>query len=487
MMRKNYKRMLGLFTIGGILLASCSKLTSMNDNPKATTNVAASAVFTYGQKKLVDNYTSPSVSVNVFRTLSQEWTECTYVYAAKYVFTAYTPQSNWWNYLYSQVLNNLEDAKNKWVNTGEDSSIVNNERRITDMLEVYTFNMLTGTFGDIPYTASLNTDIPFAEYDSSQTIYNDLLYRLDTSISRLNSAATAMGEADLFYNGDISKWKKFGASLMMKIAIQLADYNSTLSKSYVTKAIDYGILASNDDNATFTYSSSSTNNINPIAAALNSSYSTRHDFCPAGLLVNYMNTYSDPRRAYIFRLYNDSAYVGGVAGSSNSYDKVSLFSTSLINPTMPGTILDYTTMQFLMAEAVERGFTTGTAATYYNNAITSSIEFWGGSAADATTYLAQSGVAYSSATGTWKQKLGYQKWLANFNNPYDAWTDVRRLGYPNLDTKETRPNNTDAGDFPYRLTYPSNESGSNTTNWETAVSHLTGGADVVTAKLFWIP
>jgi hypothetical protein len=94
-------------------------------------------------------------------------------------------------------------------------------------------------------------------------------------------------------------------------------------------------------------------------------------------------------------------------------------------------------------------------------------------------------VAYTTAAGTWQQKLGYQEWIANYNMNWDSWTDIRRLGYPNLDV--VSPPVAAHGNFPLRLTYPTNESGSNPTNWKAAVTTLPGGQDVVSAKLFWEP
>ena len=41
--------------------------------------------------------------------------------------------------------------------------------------------------------------------------------------------------------------------------------------------------------------------------------------------------------------------------------------------------MDYTEAEFLLAEAVERGFSVGgTAEEHYNNAVRSSIVYWGG-------------------------------------------------------------------------------------------------------------
>jgi hypothetical protein len=50
----------------------------------------------------------------------------------------------------------------------------------------------------------------------------------------------------------------------------------------------------------------------------------------------------------------------------------------------------------------------------------------GGSAAKAQTYLSQPKVAYSTAVGGWKQKIGFQKWIALYNRPFETWTEMRR-------------------------------------------------------------
>ena len=43
--------------------------------------------------------------------------------------------------------------------------------------------------------------------------------------------------------------------------------------------------------------------------------------------------------------------------------------------------------------------------------ITASMEYWGVDAADITAYLASPAVAYATAAGTWKQKIGTQAGL----------------------------------------------------------------------------
>jgi hypothetical protein len=466
------------------MLTACNKDNSdLNINGKAASSVPSLTLFTYGEKKLMDSYTTPAVGTAPFRVLAQEWTENTYVYEAQYNFSAYNANAGWWTALYQTVLANLQAAKAKYPADIINPVTLRNDLIITDILEIYTYNMLVNTYGNIPYSQALNTSIPYPKYDDAKTIYTDLLLRLDTCIAGLNTAGTSLGAADQIYKGNVTSWKKFAATLKLKMALLLGDVDAATASKKALEAVATGVFAANTDNATMVYDASLSTNSNPIWQAL--VFSGRHDFLPTNLLVNTMVGWSDPRIPLYFTKDPNGAYSGGVPGAGNGYGLYSDFSAQMQTPTYPGIILDYAQTEFLLAEAVERGIAVGgTAQTHYNNAVTASITYWGGTAANATTYLALPTVNYATATGTWQQKLGYQKWIANYNMNWDSWTDIRRLGYPNLNV--VNPPTAGKGSLPLRFTYPSNESGSNATNFAAAVAALPGGADVVSAKLFWM-
>lgn len=468
-----------------ITLASCNKdLSGLDVNKKAYSSVPALSLFTGAEKNLVDDYTSTSVGSAPFRVFSQEWTENTYLYEAQYNFAAYNPNAGWWNNLFRIALANFNEARKYYDRDIVDAGERRNDNIITDILEVYAFNMLVASYGPVPYSDAFNVSVPFPKYDDEKTIYTDLLKRLDTCIAGINTSNGNMGAADQIYKGDMTKWKKFAATLKLKIAILLADVDPTTAAQKVSEAISAGVFTSNADNASMTYQSSPTGNTSMLWQALVNS--GRHDFCPANLLVNTMVAWNDPRLPLYFTKDKSGNYSGGVPGQGNNYGTYSDFSAQMLTTTYPGTILNYAQAEFLQAEAIERGFTgvSGTAAGHYNNAIGASIKFWGGSSTDSATYLSQPSVAYATATGSWKQKLGYQEWIANYNMNWDSWTDIRRLGFPNLNV--VNPPVKAQGSFPLRYPYPSNESGSNATNWKAAVALLPGGQDVDSAKLYWM-
>jgi hypothetical protein len=465
------------------LLSSCTKnLTDLNTNPKSSVTAPSTAVFLGAQKNLVDLYNTTAVGVAPFRVLSQVWTENTYVSEARYILDGVTP--GLWNNVYTGAINNLEQAKSGFANDFSDPSVLKNNLIIADILEVYSYNLLVNTYGNIPYSEAQKRTIPFPKYDNAKTIVYDLINRLDTSIDGLNTSAKSLGTADQIYKGDVVKWKRFAATLKLKLALLIADVDPALSSKKALEAVASGLIQANSDNATFTFDASAVTNSNLIWQNLVNS--GRHDFVPSQFFVNTLVGLNDPRLSLFVTKDPSGGYSGGVAGAGNAYGIYSDFSAQWLNPTYPADLLDYAETEFLLAEAVERGIAVGgTAESHYNAAVAASVQFWGGSAASATTYLAQPSVAYSTASGTWKKKIGYQKWLAFANRNWDSWTEIRRLGYPDLNTVSQPAGTTLA--LPVRFPYPPAEQSSNPTNWAAAVATLPGGKDVQSAKLFWIP
>ena len=219
------------------IASSCRKdLTSLNTNPKAASKVPATTLFTQGEKSLVDNLTSTSVAVAPFRVLSQEWTENTYVYEAQVVFLLLTTQIPTFGHVYMEQMQLIQllafyqickQRKNLFPTTVSDPVSLRNDLIITDILQVFTFNILVPTYGNIPYSEALNPSIPYPKYDDAKTIYADLFKRLDTCIAGLNTTGKSMGAADQIYKGDVTKWKKFASTLKLKMAMLTEDVDPT--------------------------------------------------------------------------------------------------------------------------------------------------------------------------------------------------------------------------------------------------------------------
>ncbi len=469
-----------------LILSACTKdITNQNVNPKNPITAPSTAVFLAGEKGLVDTYTSDFWGTAPFRVIAQVWTQNTFNNEAHYQFATNNSPGGWWNGLYDVALHNLDQAKTLFANDVPDSNVRRNDLLITDILEVYTYSLLVNTYGPVPYSQALNRTIPFPAYDDQKTIEYDLISRLDNAIAGLNPSYASLGSADQIYLGDVTKWKKFAASLKLKLALLIADIDPQTAGAKVAEAVASGVFSSNDDNATLTYDASAVVNSNPIWQDLINAAGL-HYYSPAAYFVNTLLSWNDPRLPLFFTKDPNGSYSGGIAGAGNSSTTLSSFSDKWLGAAFPGDILDNAEIQFLLAEAVERGFAvSGTAAGYYDSAISSSIRYWGGTYADVLTYLAQPAVAYATAAGPWRQKIGYQEWIAFANRNWDSWTAIRRLGYPDLNT--VSPPVGAQGGLPLRFYYPPAEQSSNSVNWSAAVATLPGGQDVQSAKLFWEP
>ncbi|SEN31018.1 Starch-binding associating with outer membrane [bacterium A37T11] len=470
-------------------LTACEKsFDELNIDPKSPVDVPANSVFLAGEKGLVDLYTTSIWTSSPFRVLSQVWTQTANINEARYQFVTNNAPGGWWDRIYTIALSNLEQAKGLYEGEKLPAAVKTNKLFITDILEVYSFHLLVNTFGNIPYSEALDRKIPFPKYDDAKTVTEDLIKRLDADIAGLDVNADSFGSADQIYQGKVAKWKKFAASLKLKLALYLADADQALSRTKVAEAIQSGVFGpeeGNSNNANFPYAAGVVINSNPLYQDLVTGiYGTY--YAPAAFFINTLITWNDPRLPILFSKDAANGYSGAVAGAGGVNQELSKFSSKWLDPAAPGVLLDYAEVEFLLAEAAERGFAvSGTAASHYQAAVTASITSLGGSADDAVQYLAQPAVNYATAAGDWKQKVGYQKWIAFANRNWDSWTEIRRLGYPSLDV--VSPPQGAQGKLPLRFYYPPAEQNSNAAHLQEAVSALPGGKDEVSAKLFWIP
>jgi hypothetical protein len=470
-----------------ILVASCSNnLEDLNKNIKDPSAVSGESLFTGAQKALIDKVVEINVNENNTQLWSQYLQETTYADESNYDQITRSIPENFWSAMYRESLKNLDVASKVIAETtyvSPEDEYTNNKLQIIEIMKVYAYSNLVVTFGDIPYTEALNTDILTPKYDDGMTVYKDLIARLTAAISTLDdSNESFIHNEDNLYGGDVESWIKFANSLKLRMGIVLADADTAFAKTTVESAIAGGILTSSADNANLAYRSSAPNT-NPVHT--NVVLSGRNDFVAGATIIDIMNDLNDPRRPLWFEKTSNDIYEGGEIGTPSTYSLFSHLSAQVIAANAPGVIMSYSEVQFLLAEAAARGYITGdTAANHYAAAITASIAEWGGSAADTATYLAQPSVDYASAlaastaTTPWKEVIGTQRWISLFSRGVEAWLSIRLMDYPAMAV----PTEAVSG-FPNRYTYPIVEQTINAANYNAAASAI--GEDTAEQKLFY--
>jgi hypothetical protein len=483
------KRIYILLLIVGFTLSACTdKFEDFNTDKKNPAIVSGEALFSNAERALSDQVNSTSVNLNVWKFFAQYWTATTYVDEANYDIVNRNIPDNTFQEYYSGndatrsggFLKDFKEASDIISKSVPTSAIGEGEKSnklaIIEILTVYAYQNLVDMFGNVPYTQALDITKIHPVYDDAATIYQDLINRLDAALGTLDPTQGSFGTADLIYGGDVAQWILFGNSLKLKIGITLADVNPTLSKATVESAVAGGVFASADDSGLFPYLGAI--HTNPIYEDV--VQSGRDDFVPANTIVNLMNSLSDPRRPFYFTL-NGGVYVGGIYGASNPFSSFSHIESTISSPGFHGFLLTYDEVLFYLAEAAARGYSVGgTVESFYNSAVTASIVSWGGTPAQAATYLATPQVAYATAPGTWQQKIGTQAYIAFYTRGLEGFTEWRRLDYPILNLPPTL---TDYSQLPKRFTYPVNEQTLNNESYASASQAI--GGDLLTTKLFW--
>ena len=462
-----------------LLSTACTKnISKDNIETKKAASVPAGSLFSNAVKSLADGLTTADINTNIFRHVVKHWGQAVIQEEAQYDFATRAIPQAWWTRLYRDVLSDLQESSS--IITSDATlipAVKANQLAIIDIMNIYTYNVLVTSFGNIPYSDALDKTKLFPVYDDAKIVYADLLKRLTADIAKLDPSSGGFSTTeDFIYKGSTAQWVSFANSLQMKMGMLIADVNVAASKAAV-EASDAKAINSAADNALIKYLAATPNN-NPLYNQL--ILAGRTDFIAAKDLMDQLNTLADPRKPKFFGTNKAGQYVGGVVGQATNFTETSKPDTlKIAAPDAPGVLMDYVETEFFRAEAKERGYNiAGTAEEHYNKAITASILYWGGTAADATAYLAKLAVAYTTATGNYKQKIGFQKWIGLYNRPFDGWTEMRRLDYPQL----SLPVGAKSG-FPNRLSYPNNEQQLNGDNY-TAASAAIGG-DKVETKLFW--
>ncbi len=474
-MKKQMKNIAIFALAGSLFVTSCGKdFNELNTDTKSPSEVPASALIANAQKDLVDQMTSTNVNVNTLRLWAQHWSQTTYVDESNYELIERDVNGTLFDRMYARVLRDLQEAERS-IDADEllREEYKTNQKAIIEVMRVYAYHILVDMFGDVPYFEALDPKNSTPKYTDEREIYDDLIIRLDAAIQNLGGSS-GLGSSDLIYGGDADAWRVFANSLKLRLASRMAEVDNTKAMQMAESAVADGVMTSPEESAELQYQSSPPNT-NPLWVDL--VQSGRTDFIASGTMAGYLNDLNDPRADDYFRnLDSTGMVVAPVHGTPASYPANSQPSDLVEDPTLPGVLLSYVEVQFLLADAAQNGYSVGgTAEDFYNAGITASILKWGGTQAEADAYIAQPEVAWDASKA--EELIGTQKWIAMYNRPFEAYTTWRLYDNPTL--VEAAEANTLP---PTRFNYPVNEYSLNEANVRAAMG---GDGDNLFGKVFW--
>ena len=407
---------------------------------------------------------------------SQQWSKVQYNSEERYTPRRAVMNSVWTN-LYASSITECKAARAFAVADGN-----TNLQAISLVLEANNFQILTDVFGPVPFSEACVPGNSKPVHDSQEAVYVGILGLLDQAETLF---ATGSGEfkssADFVYGGNVSKWRKFAASLKLKALMRISGKRDVSAE--VAALVNSGLLmSSNSDSAQLAYTAAQPD-ANPIYETI--VYGNRAEYKVSSVLVDKLNLLNDPRLGVYAQVNNANAYVGNIPGVENpgNYNGFSSPGTSYLSPTLPGVLLSYAQVEFYLAEAALRGIIAGgipTADTHYRNGITANMAANGLSGPALATYLAQPSLDFSTVDGG-KEKIGLQMWFALYGQGIEAWTEWRRTGQPALSIVV----DAQISAIPKRFYYSTDSNNFNQANYQAAVGTLDNG-DTMLSKVWWM-
>lgn len=541
-----------ILTLFSISLLSCTDgFENDNRNPNNPEFVPTYGIYNNATKELVGITNRGSFgSARMTLPWVQYSAQLTYTEEDRYEYRRDTPLNIFDNYYrqannFKKIIESVEDPKYKDITATYGNNDV--QIAVSRIMIAYTFQQLVDMFGDIPYWSygnknqdfqALDIDNISPKYATQEDIYTDLLNELKEAVVTLENS----GESNIFYatqtyigenlfNNDVEKLIKFANSLRLRIANRVKNTSlSGIATTHISEVITSGkIMQNNNDSVGVQYED---NSVNPAPQYSAFFIDNRTDYTVSKTFVDLLKgelpnsglIEPDPRLQQVvapkgvgkqISLQNQytpvystnkdtlnkyyqgmpfgipNSITGSQKGSGNS--NISMFGHAIFKPNYTEYLMEYAEVEFILSEI------NGWDPNNYEYGVRASMQKWGVNTTEIDTYIANLPIANQENVLT-------QKYIALFMQPYEAWSEYRRTGFPNFlikpgdqvelinpvdgsltyifqITATARSINGNMTDLPARIRYPYTESTLNKTNYEAAVARL--GGDTMQQTLIW--
>jgi len=383
---------------------------------------------------------------------------------------------------------------NEVIMLTEDGSMKNPVRNaIAHVVAVITYARATDCWGDIPYTEGAwgSKGILYPKYDKQEFIYHDMMDKLKQAIDVLKDADPAMGyvNSDPVYQNDLSKWVRFANSLRLRLAMRARFADPENSAKVIAECMNSPLIETNDQNFELTHQESE------HADLYNPWFDIRkyQNWKMSEKFINTLQSTNDPRLNVFVAPTSTGEYKGVPNGlNDQAFSLINWTDYSDPAPAFYAKSLSQyelcaAEVYFLRAEAALFKLAPGDAASLYQQGISVNLRQWKLSADEISKFLSNEPEASLNGSDENKfRQISTQLWIAVLPNFSEAWSNIRRTGYPEI-AQRTDGNvyslGVTNGFLPKRYKYASNEYLNNSTNVNEAVKNQ--GKDAIDTPIWW--
>ncbi|MEO9511530.1 MAG: SusD/RagB family nutrient-binding outer membrane lipoprotein [Flavobacteriaceae bacterium] len=379
---------------------------------------------------------------------------------------------------------------------------------ISKILKATNLGLATDQWGDVPVAAATLGEEDFTpSFDAQESVYAEINILLDDAISLLgqtDSSGFIVGEDDLIFGGDISKWIKTAYFLKARYALHLTEIDQSAAISAALANIENS-FTTNEDDFQLDYN---TRNFNPwnsgvvlpnntgnFSVLLSDQLVSLMD----GTVIAFTSIEIDPRLPRITTIgEGDTEFLGAINGTGGFNVFVEAGSDSNIgantnlgagnfysSQTAPIILGSYSELKFIEAEVLflqDGGTPTSIGTTQqaydaYLEGIEANMTKLGVDRAEASAYLSDSSVAVGADNLT-IALIMREKFIATFLNP-ESFVDLRRYDFdPNVFIGLELPfghNPILNGEWVRRVQYPASEQTRNGAEVELVIKGIEEG------------
>ncbi len=426
--------LLVILTMGG-----CSDWLDVNRNPNALSETDNPEIII------------PAAQINIANALmgwdigfagafySQYWTQVQI--ASQFKFLDEYEETDF-NYAYFNLipgaLNDLQRIKSI-AEEGE------GEYFVAEVLSIYTWQLITDLWGDIPYSDALGGEEgDFSpKFDTQESIYTDLLQRIDALLAADYSLAKLIASYDFIGDGDMDMWMAFAKSLKLKMMLRLSEtstYDNATVLAYVQQG---GFLSSNAEIPGAIWEAKDTKQHPMVEFNTGAAGYISGNVIASRTMIDYLFVNSDPRIDALYDAPSSGIHKGSFQGDfavspnvdsdgNGTPDAEEEYSMVSFETATPLPLMTVWEIQFNIAEVYARANMNAEAKTAYDAGVAASLAFWGlgGSITSGGEYAQWQGGTLEENI----EQISMQRWVSFCKTQHgEAWLSRNRTKYPAVD------------------------------------------------------
>ncbi len=366
-----------------------------------------------------------------------------------------------WGSIYTDVLKNLIIA------TKEAEAKTPRPNNSIAQLKIYTafvYSQTTYLWGDIPFTEAATGTVDNPKFDTQQVVLNGTLALLDSAIAVIDANSNRIGAPnDLYYGGDMAKWRRFANSLKFRILMTMVDADPSKA-AQIGPMQGLPMISARAEEMKVQYTNQAGRQNPRFSFTQIFRGGVQQDWYASNVLFAELLPFSDPRLPIFYQ--PGPAAAPGQFVSLNTVEPftptASLVNLGLLRADLPEVSFSLSEQQLLEAEAIARGYWTGglsAADARYRTGVRESMSALGVATPAIDAFIA---ALPALTTSNFRLELNRQQYLDLFMRPLEAWVQWRRSGpagseYPTLQV----PQGALVGGLVRRLLYRNEEITSN--------------------------